>query len=308
MKILTTLAEGDYFLGAAALLNSVVAHGTYVDKVVIGYRHGLPDWLPATTPSRNGRTFLTGSGLPVELVEMDGSLHMVHEKPRWFHHLTEVLEPTAEEFFFFDSDIVIKNRMSFFGEWVEEGVAVCGDVNYEFAPDHPIRRKWRRVGEAGGAPTINELGAYFNSGFLGWRREHAEFITDWNRAFDLLAPYSGDMTKFRVKNRSAMVLSTNQDSLNLALMITRVPYATLGPEAMAFDHGLQLMDHPLGPKPWRRNFFRDMLNGNTPRDGDVSFWRAVNGSELSPVPQSQQQFKLRSCQFYRFLGRFYKRN
>ena len=46
MKVLTTLAERDYFLGLAALLNSVAAYGSHVDKVIVGYREALPDWLP----------------------------------------------------------------------------------------------------------------------------------------------------------------------------------------------------------------------------------------------------------------------
>lgn len=306
MRILTTLAERDYFLGLAALLNSAVHHGTYVDKVVVGYREELPSWLPERKPSRNGETFKLPSGLPVELVKLDGSLHMVHEKPSWFKHLSEVLEPDAEEYFFFDSDIVINERMSFYGEWVAEGVGLCGDVLFVFDRRHPIRRKWSNLAQEQGAETVTALDHYYNSGFLAWKNEHRQFIADWNRAFAILAPHSGDMKKFRVKNRTATVLSTNQDSLNLAAMITEVPIAPIGPEAMGFNHGMRLMHHPIGPKPWRRKFLREFFSGKPPREADVQFWRYVNGSELQPLSAGKVRQKFILTRALRFLARWYR--
>src|SRR5690554_5155167 len=136
MKILTTLAENDYFLGLSALINSVVLHGTYVDKVVVGYREDLPTWLPTLKESENGKSCILNSGLEIDFVKLDYTLHMVHEKPKWFMYLTEHLEPNGNEFLFFDSDIIIINRMSFFGEWIKEGVALCEDVNYDMSSNH----------------------------------------------------------------------------------------------------------------------------------------------------------------------------
>ncbi len=306
MKIMTTLAEREYFLGLAALLNSMVHFGTYVDKVIVGYRDGLPDWLPPLTPSRFGQSFTTQSGLEVELVELNGSLHMVHEKPKWFLHVTEVLAPDATEYFFFDSDIVINNRMAFYGEWVEEGVAICGDVNFIFDRRHPIRKKWARIAREGGREIVNELDEYYNSGFLGWTQETKGFIQDWNDAFALLTPYSGNMHQFRVFDRSAIVLSTNQDSLNLAAMITQEPISLLGPDSMGFAYGLRLMHHPIGPKPWTRKFGTEFLNGKPPRESDLIFWEYVNGSQLSPLADSKVKYMQRLCKLLRFGARIYK--
>ncbi|PHK98255.1 hypothetical protein CGL56_11160 [Neolewinella marina] len=303
---MTTLAERDYFLGLAALLNSMAHHGTYVDKVIVGYREALPDWLPPLAASRNGQSFTTSGGVEVELVELNGSLHMVHEKPKWFLHVTEVLAPEATEYFFFDSDIVINTRMNFFGEWVREGVAICGDVNFVFNRRHPIRQKWARIAEEGGRRITNQLDDYYNSGFLGWTQETKSFIQDWNDAFALLAPHSGNMNEFRVFDRTAVVLSTNQDSLNLAMMITEQPLSLMGPEAMGFIYGLRLMHHPIGPKPWTRKFTREFFNGKPPRDSDLIFWQNVNGSELRPVPDSQVRKMQRLCKALRFGGRYYK--
>ncbi|WP_273445273.1 hypothetical protein [Neolewinella agarilytica] len=307
MKVLTTLAEGRYFLGAAALINSVVHHGTYIDKIVIGYRDELPKWLPELKPTANGHQFSLSMGVPVELIEMAGSLHMVHEKPNWFRYLMEELEPAAEEFFFFDSDIIVNARMSFFGEWVQQGVAVCGDINYVFSHRHPIRIQWAKLAETEGQLVKNTYDQYYNSGFLGWRREHNEFITDWNNAFQLLAPHSGGMKQFRVKDRTEMVLSANQDSLNVAMMITEVPTSTIGPEAMGFEYGLQLMHHPLGPKPWNRNFFLDFFKGMPPRQADIKYWENVNGPEFKPVKKHKVIWNILVCKAFRFLGRFYRK-
>lgn len=306
MKILTTLAENDYFLGVAALLNSVVKHGTYVDRVIIGYRGALPDWLPPLTRTDKGYALELPSGLPIALVEVSGDNHMVHEKPRWFRYVTDQLAPDAEEYFFFDSDIVVNNRMDFFGEWARQGIALCGDVNFIFDRRHPIRRQWVKCATDAGRDIHNQIDGYYNSGFLGWTRENKAFIQDWNDAFDLLAPHSGDMKSFRVFDRTAMVLSTNQDSLNLAAMITEQPISPIGPEAMGFTYGLRLMHHPIGPKPWRRRFTSDFFNGQPPREADLVFWRHANGSELQPYSDGYVRKMYRLCKLYRFGARYYR--
>lgn len=306
MKIITTLAEHEYFLGFAALLNSFAAFGPYADKVIVGYRKELPDWLPELTPSKFGHSFTASTGPEIEFVQLNGNLHMVHEKPKWFIHVTEVLAPEGTEYFFFDSDIVINERMSFFGEWVREGIAVCGDINYFFERRHPIRKKWATLAQDAGYVIRNDIDNYYNSGFLGWTQETKSFLHDWINAFEVLAPHSGNMQKFRVFDRTATVLSTNQDSLNLAMMITDQPLALFGPEAMGFIYGLQLMHHPIGAKPWNRNFIRDFFVGHPPRQADVAFWNHINGKELSPVGRTRRVIMHRMCQLLRFKGRIYK--
>ena len=149
MVVFTTLAEKKYFLGVSALINSIIENGTYANKIVIGYRGELPNWLPKLESSKNGRSFFIES-LEVEFVEVKGGLHMVHEKPTWFKYLTFELEPDAEEYFFFDSDITVINRMDFFGEWVKQGVAICEDINYDMSSTHPVRKQWAKIVESKG--------------------------------------------------------------------------------------------------------------------------------------------------------------
>jgi hypothetical protein len=100
MIVITTLAENKYFYGVSALINSIIKHGTYANKIIVGYRGDLPKWLPKLKSNNRGKHIELKGGLIVEFVEVDGDLHMVHEKPKWFYYLTFNLEPDAEEYFF----------------------------------------------------------------------------------------------------------------------------------------------------------------------------------------------------------------
>lgn len=309
MIVFTTLAENDYFLGVSALLNSIIRNGTYGDKMIIGYRGELPGWLPALKPSKNGQSFfLNNNQFEIEFVQQDGTLHMVHEKPKWFRHLTEVLEPEAEQYFFFDSDIIVLNTMMFFGDWAKQGVALCEDVNYDMSDTHPIRKQWAAMAVKNGKPIRKKLDRYYNSGFLGWTRETADFVKEWDECCQLLSQLSGDMKKFRAKNdRILTVLSANQDSLNLAAMVTELPISVIGPEAMGFHHGLKLMAHPLGPKPWKRAFLKEILDGEGPRPADLLFWQNVNAGELKPCSDVLVKRKIMVIKFCKLIARFYKK-
>ena len=307
MIVATTLAENKYFLGLSALLNSMVKQGKYIDKIVVGYRNELPKWLPELTPSKNGLSCKLNSGILLELVEMNGDLHMVHEKPKWFKYFTEVLEPEAEEYFFFDSDIVIVNRMSFFGEWVRQGVAICEDVNYSMNRNHPIRKQWAQFAKENNLEVRSQIDWYYNSGFLGWTKQTKHFLSEWETCFSIMAQRSGDMKQFRVNNRTHPVLSANQDSLNMAAMITDLPISTIGPEAMGFKNGMRLMSHPIGPKPWNKKYIGDFLNGFQPRLSDLYYWRNINGSEFAPQSALLVSYKIFICKLLRGLSRFYSR-
>lgn len=308
MIVFTTLAEKDYFYGVAALVNSIVKYGTYGDKIVVGYRGALPSWLPSLSQTKNGKSFKLKNNFEVEFVELHGDLHMVHEKPKWFYHLTEVLEPGAQEYIFFDSDIIVVNRMSFFGEWVKQGVALCEDVNYDMSETHPIRKQWAAMGEEEGRKVVNSLGRYVNSGFLGWTQETKQFVKDWDDCFHILKKKSGDLKQFRVVNdRTLVVFSANQDAFNLAAMTTECPISIIGPEAMGFHHGLKLMQHPLGPKPWSRNFIKDIFKGVPPRIADLAFWEHVNSGEVKPYSGAKVKRKLFVVRLCKFLARFYSR-
>lgn len=307
MVVFTTLAEKRYFYGVAALINSIIKNGIYADKIIVGYRGELPKWLPQLELSEHGKTCALKEGLILEFVEVKNDFHMVHEKPEWFYKLTNVLEPNAKEYFFFDSDIVIINRMSFFGEWVNQGVAICEDVNYDMSINHPIRKQWIQLLKNNNMPINRIPERYYNSGFLGWKKEDASFIKDWSQCSKLLINLSDNLKEFRTKDRTSIVLSANQDSLNLAAMTSTCDISTIGPAAMGFHFGLNLMVHPLGPKPWNLNFTKEFLSGRPPRIGDIKFWEHVNGNELKPYSNVLVSWKLFWIKLYRLLARFYKK-
>jgi hypothetical protein len=307
MIVFTTLAEKKYFNGVAALVNSMISHGTYADKIIIGYRGDLPEWLPVLQSSKIGKSCTLKNGLILEFVKVKNDFHMVHEKPGWFYKLTNELEPDAKEYFFFDSDIVIVNRMSFFGEWVKQGVAICEDVNYDMSSNHPVRKQWIKLLEKNGKKIERIPERYYNSGFLGWRKEDASFVNDWATCSDILIKIAGNLKEFRTKDRTDVVLSANQDSLNLTTMCSSCKISTIGPEAMGFHFGLSLMVHPLGPKPWDLSFTKNFLSGNTPRIADLRFWEHVNGEELSPYSKEFVKWKIFWIKLYKGLSRFYKK-
>ncbi|MGC6431125.1 MAG: hypothetical protein ACON5F_08800 [Jejuia sp.] len=307
MVVFTTLAEKKYFNGVAALINSVLKNGTYANKIIIGYRGALPKWLPELEASKNGKSCTLKDGLLLEFVEVKNDFHMVHEKPEWFYKLTNILEPNAKEYFFFDSDIIIVNRMSFFGEWVKQGVAICEDVNYDMASNHPIRKQWIDLLKHNNMPIERIPERYYNSGFLGWKKEDASFIKNWSECSKLLINLSDNLKAFRTKDRTDMVLSANQDSLNLTAMTSSCDISTIGPEAMGFHFGLSLMVHPLGPKPWDLNFTKEFLHGKPPRMGDLRFWEYVNGNELQPYLKLTVLWKLFWIKLYKGLSRLYSK-
>ena len=307
MKILTSLAENSYFFGLAALLNSVVKHGTYVDKVIVGYRGALPSWLPLLEDSAMGKSCKLKSGLLVEFIEMRSDSHMVHEKPRWLKLVVDVLAPGASEYFFFDADIIVLNRMSFFGEWVKNGISLCEDM-YDMSSNHPIRKQWAALASENGLHVNKHPDRYYNSGFLAWSKINSEFINEWVSCFNIMKEKVGNVKIYRVyDDRTYPVMSANQDSLNLAAMITKQPLSTIGPAAMGFQYGTYLMAHPVQNKPWDKRFIVEFLLGIPPRTSDLQFWQNVNGPELSPLSAFKVNYKIKLCKMLKFFGRFYAR-
>ena len=306
MKIATSLAEKHYFYGLSALINSMIKNGTYFDKLVVGYRGKLPSWLPTLNESKNGKSFKTSKGFEVELVQVTGDFHMVHEKPNWLNHLVTTLEPGADEYCFFDSDLIILNRMTFFGEWLNKGVALCEDVNGDMPDNHPIRLEWKRLAEERGLDIKNSTAKYYNSGFIGWNKANNAFIKDWVQSFNILAEIAGNLKRGRIYDRSHTVLTANQDSLNVAYMITGCKLSTMGKEAMGFDYGLRLMSHPIGTrKPWKRNYFIEFLTGRPPGRVDLDFWYNVNSNEVKPYSTGYVTYNIWVCKFLKLLSRFY---
>ena len=100
-EVVTTLFEGEYHRGAAALINSLSAHG-YRGQVWCGIRGEPPPWFDAT-----GDTMRLPSGLSVRIVPIQTEMHFANYKPYFLETVAEA-EPSAKVLIYFDPDIVLK--------------------------------------------------------------------------------------------------------------------------------------------------------------------------------------------------------
>ena len=215
--------------------------------------------------------------------------------------------PESEQLFYFDPDIVIKCRWGFFEEWVTQGIALCGDVNYSMSPDHPIRKGWKDFALQKGYTINRTLDSYYNGGFLGVKREQLSALKLWKKLIGQVEGESGDLRHWRSLDRSHRFMSANQDTLNLMVMITEFPISTVGPDGMDFIPGGYIMSHAIGtPKPWNKKYIRSALGGSAPTAPEKEYWKNVEIPLriYSPLALSVHQFRVRLAAA---IGRFIRR-
>ena len=305
-SVVVTLFEGDYHLGAAALINSLCAAG-FAGTVVCGHRGPPPPWAPA---ARRPGT------VTVEFVALEATAHLTNYKPEFLHHVWTTLHPAADHLFYFDPDITIRAPWSFFLEWSGYGVALVEDVNSPLPESHPRRGAWRRCLARRHRPVRRETSLYVNGGFVGLARAQQGFLREWREAMALVGAEIGGLEHSMFSfgavrpemNSPAYPFSkTDQDALNIALMTAAEPVSILGAEGMDFRPGGWTMAHALGPeKPWRKKLIRAALGGRPPTKADREFWRHAD----SPLPG----FSARVAAWRRatlavagFVGRCYRR-
>jgi hypothetical protein len=101
--------------------------------------------------------------------------------------------------------------------------------------------------------------------------------------------------------------STDQDALNLALMLTDMPLNTAGPEAMDFAVGGHYLSHAVGtPKPWQGGFVGKALRGHPPSAATKEFFEHTN-HPLSVFPAKKRKRLVRTLKIAALIGRFYRR-
>jgi hypothetical protein len=272
--IVCTLFEGDYHLGLGALVNSLASVG-YAGEVRIGYRNVLPPWITQLKQDTDG-SYAAGS-IRLQFVSMSDSRHLAVQKAGFLLSILEA-EPDCEKVVYFDPDIVVRGRWGFFDEWTDCGVALCQDVSDAFmASDHPIRRSWARWAGERGLEVRRLPDRYFNSGFVGVRREHRDFLEAWSKVLKLVAQ-DGHVAENVVRNRSLPFATWDQDAMNLAVMLCETVLSTLGQEGMDFAPGGYTMAHAVGrPKPWRKQFFVRALNGIQTSSADKGWLANTKG-------------------------------
>jgi hypothetical protein len=278
-----TLFEGDYHRGVGALANSLFARG-YRGTIYAGYRGPLPPWAVNAKIYDGFAEFHPLGGLVLRFIPLATKIHLTNFKPDFMLSLLENHCPQARSLFYFDPDITVLGRWSFFVEWVQAGVALCADINPSMPANHPLRHAWKQFYLPHGINFRRELELYFNGGFVGLKREHVEFLHCWRRLQELMTPEIGGLQNVNLRDRTYLFCKTDQDALNVAAMASESPVSPMGQDAMDLQHGGggYVMSHAVGGvKPWRKRMLAGVLaRGHAPSRADKNFYAFAR----QPVP------------------------
>lgn len=298
-----TLFEGDYVLGLGALANSLWGHG-FAGEIVAGYRGELTRWAAGARPAGDDRVFDAGDGRRVRFVRVDTDWHLTNRKP---YFLRDVWSPESGPIFYFDPDIVVKARWSFFEEWVGYGIPMVADpVMSPMPPDHPYRMAWARWLASRGFEVVRYPADYYNGGFVGFGPDRGGDLLAWCRIHDGMAE-TVPMDRMGPVPRTDLFCMTDQDAMNMLAMVTPGPLSTMGPEGMDFRPGGTVMSHAAGgEKPWRKRFVRSALGGVPPTLADKGWLTHTRGpiEVLSPAEFGR---KCREVRLASAIGRLVRR-
>lgn len=304
--VVVTLFEGDYHLGAAALINSLCAAG-FAGTVVCGHRGAAPPWAGAAQRL---------PGIKVRFVAPETTAHLTNHKAEFLLRVWDRLEPEAEQLFYFDPDIIVRAPWKFFREWANYGVALVEDVNSPVPESHPRRAAWRTCLADRRQTVRRETPLYVNGGFIGLARADEGFLHEWQEAMTLVGLQIGglghSMFSFH-ENRPDLASpaypfnKTDQDALNIAVMTASQPVSIMGAEGMDFRPGGWTMSHALGAeKPWRKHPVRAALAGRPPTRADREYWQHTS-APLPVFPVSVTARRRRELALAGLIGRFYRR-
>ena len=303
-----TLFEGDYHTGAGALANSLHASG-YRGTFWAGYRGALPPWAAsARADGPDLHRFAAAPDFEIVFVSLESAPHFAYHKPEVLQRLLGELAPDASAAIYLDPDIVVKCPWSLFSDWLDDGIALVEDLNPSLPPRHPTRRAWQRVLTPRGLTPKRELHRYYNSGFIGVPRTHAAFLGEWQRMMTIVREVLGAQ-HHHIKAGTATTLfhSTDQDALNMALMLTETPLNTAGPEAMDFVTGGHYLSHAVGtPKPWQGSLLRQALRGYPPSVQTKAFHQHAS-APIALFSASTLRSRQRALALSALIGRFYRR-
>jgi hypothetical protein len=292
-----TLFEGDYHLGAAALINSLVA-ADFTGTVICGYKGALPSWaehahrLPHIT---------------VKFVVLTTPQHLTNHKAVFMNACWDEHAPETDQLYYFDPDIVVKAPWNVLARWAKDGVALCEDINANLLARHPYRLAWLDFLAAHGLSARRTLERYHNAGFIGLPRALRAFIQDWQRVLDLAAHELGPLNRLKNGQPHRLFHSMDQDALNLALLLSDIPINASGPEGMEFTSSGHLLSHAAGRlKPWRAGLVRQALAGCAPSRAQKAFYDFADGPLVifTPGVRRRRHWALRLGSL---ITRFYRR-
>lgn len=312
--IVCTLFEKSHHYGVAALINSLYKNG-YRGTIYAGYKGGLPSWTEAATDNfqlswTRAKTLALAEDLLIHFLPLETTHHLAHYKPDFMIELMEGVAKDADGIVYFDPDIVITNKWSFFSRWMSYGVAMVHEiVSNDMPPTHPTRREWQKVIEKLNKRTKRDLHAYINCGFCGVSRSHLEFLKVWLEVIaEAISNHNMDPGQFSTFDRTSTFWSIDQDAFNIAAMCCESPISEMGPEAMDFIHAGWTMSHATGsPKPWEKNFLLAAMDGRPPSKAEKEYWSNTFGV-INIYNPAYFKLKQVSILVAALIGRFYRRH
>jgi hypothetical protein len=310
-----TLFEGHYHYGVAALANSLYKNG-FRGSFYIGYRGSLPPWCEPRTAADEiiswpgSHTYKVAEGMNLHFLPVDTHYHLTNYKAQFMLRLIKGAAKNAEGIAYFDPDIVIKCRWSFFEEWMAHGVALVHEIVHNDMPEtHPVRLEWENVISKINRVPKRKIRSYINGGFCGVTRDKIDFLEVWSQLINVaIDTYKADPKAFSSFDRTYPFWSIDQDAMNITAMCCNSPISEMGPDGMDFIYAGWVMSHATGtPKPWKKNFFRSaVLDANSPTISDQTYWSNIDGP-ISPFSNSTIKAKQFSMLFGGFVGRIYRR-
>jgi hypothetical protein len=301
-----TLFEGDYHLGLAALLNSLVRAG-YSGTVWAGYRGPLPPWIDQLERADGQQEFRVGGEVKLVFLRVNTEIHLTNYKPRFMLDLLAGLARGCEYLWYFDPDIFLRARWAFFARWQRYGIALCQEIADNNLPaDSPLRHEWAEIAESMGLGNPRALNHYYNGGLVGVAKAQTGFLETWQRLIERSAELGCDLKLFMPGDREMLFHASDQDALNIAAMYSEFPLSTLGPQGMGFVPGDIKMYHMVGQKPWRGSFLLRALAGSPPSNAMKCFLTQVS-SPIRAYSRLTLAGKRGACSAAALVGRFYVR-
>jgi hypothetical protein len=308
-----TLFEGHYHFGVAAWVNSLYYQG-YRGAVYVGYRGTLPHWSKEATDDSSlswpgAKTLQVAEGLQLHFLPVTTEFHLTNYKPFFMLSILEGFSQ-LDSLTYFDPDIVVKCKWSFFENWLSHGVALVHEISYnDMPPSHPLRMEWLKVIKQAGLQSARDIHSYINGGFCGVSRKNIEFLKVWANITQVAIRQFG-LTPDQWSHdydRTFMFHSQDQDTLNITAMCSSSPISEMGPEAMDFVDGGFTMSHCVGsPKPWKKKYLASALKGIPPSKAEKAYWLHTTNPILI-----HSDFSLKitnaSIMVAALIGRFYKR-
>lgn len=279
-SVIVTLFEGDYVLGAGALVNSLFNHG-FRGRVYCGHKGSLLFWAKDALQEGAFRVLRPAEELELRFFPIEHPWHLTNLKPHMMLKVWDECEPDAEAMFYFDPDITIKCRWSFFEEWVGYGLPLVADpAIFPMPSDHPFRMAWSKWLTVHGFQPTRYPNLYFNGGFVGFTSGRRSDLQTWCRLHELMSK-AVPLDRMGPVQRTELFCMTDQDAMNMLTMVTPGPLSSMGPEGMDFAPAGVIMSHAAGgAKPWRKPFLRSALAGIPPTPADKNWLANVS----APIP------------------------